>query len=63
MVHKHLPVVLASLFNVDDQNLLEPEAELNEVIELVKCGDTEYREISPEICEIEPVHGIHPDIL
>lgn len=38
VVGEHLPMILSALLNVDDQNLLQPEAELSQVVQLEKAS-------------------------
>lgn len=47
VVAQHLPVVLAAFFNVDHKDLLEPEAQLGEDVELVETGEFAVRPVSP----------------
>lgn len=47
MVGKHLPVVFATLFDVDDDDLLKPEGELDEVVAFKKWSEEVDGEVGP----------------
>jgi hypothetical protein len=34
VVGEHLPMILSALFNINDQDLLQPKAELSQIVEL-----------------------------
>lgn len=55
MVRKHLPEIFPSLLYVDDQDLLKPESELNEIIPLHRAFQFPTWPSSPKLAEIEPV--------
>jgi hypothetical protein len=44
VVGEHLPMILSALFNVDDQDLLQPKAELSQIVELEKTSHGACRE-------------------
>lgn len=44
VVGEHLPMVLSALFHIDDHDLLQPEAELSEVVEFEKTSHGACRE-------------------
>ena len=46
---EHLPMVLPSLFDIDDNNLLQPKAELNQVIPFHGTFDFSARPACPEL--------------
>lgn len=54
VVGQHLPVVLATLLDVDHKDLLEPETELREDVELVQRAELTVWPESPEIPEVQP---------
>lgn len=58
MVGEHLPMVLPTLFDVDDEYLLEPEGELYEVVPFEQPVHLSVRPARPELMEIEPVLGV-----
>lgn len=63
VVGQHLPVVLATLLNVDHKDLLEPEAELREGVELVQSADLTVWPEGPEVPEVQPPRRGVVDIL
>lgn len=54
VVAQHLPMVLAALLDVDDEDLLKPKAQLREDVELVQAAKLTIRPEGPEILEVEP---------
>lgn len=58
MVGEHLHVVLPPLLNVDDDNLLEPETELDQIVPLGETGHLASRPVPPQSSEVEPVVGV-----
>lgn len=47
VVAKHLPVVLAAILNVDDNNLLQPECPLSKHIDLQEAAHFAIRPVGP----------------
>lgn len=54
VVSEHLPVVFATFLNVDHKDLLKPEAQLSEGIELMQRAKLAVRPIDPEILQNQP---------
>lgn len=48
MVCQHLVVIVSSFFEMDDDDLLDPEGELGEVVEFHGGADVEFWELSPQ---------------
>ena len=63
MMGEHLPVVFAAFFDVDDDDLLEPEGELDEVVVFEERGEEADGEVGPEVGEGEEVRGCDNDVL
>lgn len=63
MVREHLPVVLAALLDVHDEELLKPEGGLDEVVPFHEGRDGAGGVIGPHFFEIEPVGGVGVDVL
>lgn len=63
MVGKHLSEVLPPLFQVDGQQLLQPEGKLDQVIPLQWSCNLPRRPFGPELPEVKPVAGRHEDML
>lgn len=55
VVGEHLPVVLAALLDVDDDDLLEPEGELAEHVALHQAAELAVGPVGPQVPEVEPV--------
>ena len=55
MVREHLPVVFPPLFDIDDEDLLEPEGELGVIVPFHEGGHVAGGEVGPEFFEVEPV--------
>ena len=55
MVGEHLPVVLAALLDVDDDDLLQPEGELPQHVALHQPAQLAVGPAGPEVPEVEPV--------
>lgn len=60
---EHLPVILAPLFNVDDENLLQPEGELHEIVTLERPSHGSMRELGPQLAYVEPVLRVVYNVL
>jgi hypothetical protein len=60
---KHLPVVFSALFDVDDEELVHPKGELDNVVPLDARLKSGVRESRPELFEIEPVVGSIENVL
>lgn len=54
MMGEHLRIVLALLFNIDNENLLDPESPLHEVVLLEKTFDFPERPALPDAVHVEP---------
>ena len=52
VVGKHLPMVLSSIFHVDDDNLLEPESPLTENVEFRQAVNFSLRPAGPQLRHI-----------
>ena len=52
---EHLPVVLSALFNVDNQNLLQPKGQLGKHVSLHESGKLTVGPVRPELSEVEKV--------
>lgn len=63
VVGQHLPVVFATLLNVDHKDLLEPEAELREDVELVQGTELTIWPEGPEVPEVQPRGRVVVEIL
>jgi len=63
VVGEHLPMVLSTLFNVDNQNLLEPETKLSQIVQLKEAGHGARGERRPHGAEIVEVGGLVDEIL
>lgn len=63
MVHEHLQVVFALLFDVDDEDLLEVESPLDEVVELEQAIDFPVGPALPDAVDIEPEVRVVGDVL
>ena len=57
MMCEHLGVVFSALFDVDDDDLLEPKGELNEVVPFCETGHFAGGEVGPEGFEREKIGG------
>ena len=55
MVREHLGVVSTSLLDMDYDDLLEPEAELDEVVPFQGAVDFAVRPVAPHGAEGEPI--------
>lgn len=60
---QHLVVVLPSLLNIDNQNLLHPKRQLHEQIPFQSPRHTPCGPFPPDCGIIEPVVRVRPDIL
>lgn len=58
MVCEHLCVVSTPLFDMDYDDLLKPEAELDEVVPFQGAVDFAVRPVAPHGAEGEPVVGV-----
>lgn len=63
VVAKHLPVVLATVLDVDDNNLLQPESPLRQNVALHKAVHLSVGPVGPKRTEVEPVGGLVVDVL
>ena len=63
MVSEHLPMVFPPLFDIDDQQLLEPEAKLYEVVPLDLPINRESWISGPYLVQVAPVGRGVPDVL
>ena len=63
MVGEHLPVVLAALLNVDDENLLQPKGQLGKHIPLHNTAELSVRPAGPQVLEIKEVGGFRVNVL
>ena len=63
MVSEHLPVVFPPLFNVDNDNLLEPEAELYKIVPLHASLQFSIGPACPESEKVQPMLMIVHDVL
>lgn len=63
MVHEHLHVVFALLFNVDHQNLLDIESPLQQVVQLERAIDLPERPAFPDTVQIKPEFRVVHDVL
>lgn len=58
MVREHLGVVSTSLLDVDDYDLLKPEAELDEVVPFQGAVDFAVWPVAPHGAKGKPVVGV-----
>jgi len=63
MVRKHLPMVLAALLDVDDDQLLQPEAKLGQHIALHEPRQLAVGPAGPQLDEVEVGGGLAVDVL
>lgn len=63
VVSQHLPVILATLLDVDHKDLLEPEAELSEDVELVQGAELAVWPEGPKVPEVQPRGRVIVEIL
>lgn len=63
MVCEHLPMVLTSVLDVDDVNLLQPESELSQIVPLHRGCHVAGWKVGPELAEIKPVFRVIPKVL
>lgn len=54
VVAKHLPVVLAAVFDVDDDNLLQPKSPLGKHVELEEAAHLAVRPVRPQLSHVQP---------
>ena len=62
-MRKHLRVVLALFLNVDNENLLDPEAPLYKVVPLENAIDLTERPAFPDAVQVEPEVRVIHDVL
>ena len=63
VVSKHLPMILSLLLNVHDHNLLQPEAELDEIVPFHRSLELSVGPAGPKLSNVHPMLlGVH-DIL
>ena len=60
---EHLPVVLAALLNVDNQDLLHPKAELGQHVPLHEARNLAVGPLGPELGEVEVVRRCEVNVL
>ena len=63
VVCEHLRIVLALLLNVDDENLLDPEAPLDEIVPLEQAVCFPERPAFPYGVEVQPKLRVVHDVL
>lgn len=63
VVAKHLPVVLATLLDVDHKDLLKPEAQLGQDVELVQGAKFTVWPESPQVFQVHPSRRRIVDVL
>lgn len=63
MVGQHLRIILALFLNVDDKNLLDPEAPLDEVVPFEEAVSLSERPTFPDAVKVEPELGVIHDVL
>jgi hypothetical protein len=63
VVGEHLRIVFALLLNVDDQDLLDPEAPLHQVIPLEDAVDLAEGPAFPNAVQVQPEVGVVHDVL
>ena len=63
MVSEHLPMVFATLLNVDDQDLLHPESQLGQNVSLHQATHLPVRPVGPELLQVQEVRGLAVDVL
>lgn len=57
-MRKHLRIVLALFFNIDGEDLLEPEGQLDKVIPFQGPVHGATGEVGPKFTKVEPILGI-----
>ena len=63
MMHKHLPMVLATLFKMNGDDHVQPEGELEEVVCLQEWVDMNHWKIIPKLWKVKEVLRGHIKIL
>lgn len=63
VVGKHLPVVLAALLNVDDDELLQPERQLRDHVPLHQARQLAVGPAGPQIVHAQVGGGVAVDVL
>lgn len=63
MVSEHLPMVLTTLFNMDNNELLQPECPLDQQVALHETTELAVGPAGPELRHIQPVRRIVVDVL
>jgi hypothetical protein len=63
VVGKHLVMVLAAFFEVNNEDLLEPEGQLHEVIPFERSRHLSCRPRPPYSLVVEPVRRVDPEVL
>ena len=63
MVEKHLAEVFPPLFQVDGEELLQPEGELDQIVPFELSGKFARRPRRPKFLKIEPVGRVDEDML
>ena len=60
---QHLHMILSSLFDIHNQDLLDPECKLYKIVPLEEPGHFPYRPWNPHIRRIEPVVRVVHQVL
>lgn len=60
---EHLPMVFSPLLDIDDEDLLQPKRELDEVVPFEQTIHLSIRPTTPELAEVEPVRRIIHQVL
>ena len=63
VMSEHLPVVLATLLNVHNEQLLHPKAELHKVVPFHEAVHAACWEVGPHCSKVEPVLRLVHDVL
>jgi len=63
VVREHLPMILATLLNVDDNNLLQPERPLRKHVEFDHAVNLTERPVCPQFLHVQPVLRIGVNVL
>lgn len=63
VVGKHLPVILAALLDVEDHDLLNPDARLRNDVELHQAVNLAGGPVGPDATEVEEVVRLEVDVL
>ena len=63
VMSEHLPVILPSLLNLDDHDLLQPESKLDQYVPFQGGNNVSCRPISPHISQVEEVVRLIVEVL